>query len=79
MPEPKIIPSHTLSIEALTESPGVNPVSAVQYCVVGANGRRYIYGDQSWVAAGHAVDEAHPGGHVEQRTITITYGEWNRS
>lgn len=68
-------PRH-LSLNALTYH-NDDPTEAVQYCIVGANGRRYVYGDQEWVASGAAIEDSHPGGHVEKRTISITYGEWS--
>lgn len=71
-----MIPFLTLSIDALTDQTGENPTGAVQYCVVGAFGERHVYGDQGWVASGQAVIDAHPGGHVEYRTVTISYGAW---
>lgn len=71
------IPSYSLDITGLTESRDDNPTSAVQYCVVDEKGIRRVYGDQEWVVSGQAVIDAHPGGRVEQRTITITYGEWS--
>ncbi len=77
MPEPKI-PMHRLDIDALTDAID-NPTEAVQYCVVGPRGDRQVFDDQSWVADGRALSWAEDGAHVEQRTITITYGEWNRS
>jgi hypothetical protein len=71
------IPSYSLDITALTETRDDNPTSAVQYCVVDTFGGRHVYGDQNWVASGQAVIDAHFDGHIEQRTISISYGEWS--
>ena len=76
MPEPKTIPSFSLEITGLTWVRDDNPTGGIQYCAVDELGVRHIYGDQEWVMSGQAIIDAHPGGHVEQRTITITYGEW---
>lgn len=69
------IPSYSLDITGLTDE-FVDPTSAVQFCIVDRDGERRVYGDQSWVADGRALAH-HEGGHIESRTITITYGEWS--
>jgi len=70
------VPSRVLDIVGLTDEE-TDPTTAIQYAVRTPDGRQHLYGDQSWVAFGRAIsDGSHPGGVVVQRTITITYGEW---
>lgn len=54
------------------------PVKAVQYAVVSPDGERVAYGDQRWVMSGRALDDAPAGSRVEFRTISLSYGEWQR-
>jgi hypothetical protein len=68
------MPDHTFSIDALTSDDPFEPTSAVQWSVVDG-GDRKIYGDQSWVKDGRVL-RLHPDGHLERRTITVTYGPW---
>jgi len=75
MSEIDLLRNHLVHIAALTDVVS-DPTAAVQFCVVDEHGERHVYGDQSWIAGGRAVREAHPGGRVERRTVTITYGEW---
>lgn len=67
--------NYLLYIAALTDE-RVDPTSADQFSVVDRDGVRHVYGDQSWVAYGQVLVDAHPGGRVQRRTVTITYGEW---
>ena len=64
-----------LDVAALTVDGLDEPHTATQFCVV-ENGRRHVYGDQSWVAHGDVLRQEHPDGHIERREITLTYGEW---
>jgi hypothetical protein len=67
---------HRLALDALAEQhPDDSPETADQYCVVDPDGTRHVYGDQGWVKDGQALKH-HPGGRIEHRTITISYGEW---
>lgn len=68
------IPAHTLAIDALTDDV-LDPEMAVQYCVVGEDGFRHVYGDQQWIADGRVL-RYHPDGQIQRRVITITYGDW---
>lgn len=54
---------------------GRGPHLGVQFTVLATNGERHTYGDQEWVADGRALDH-HPGGRVQHRSVTITYGPW---
>jgi len=68
------IPLHRLDIPALTDEPGDNPSTAVQYSVV-VDGKREMDSDQRWMADGRAL-WVYEGGRIECRDITISYGEW---
>lgn len=65
------IPCYSVEVDDAGE-----PQSGVQYGVLGKDGKHYLYGDQGWVASGQAIEDAHPGGRIQRRTFTITYGEW---
>lgn len=67
-------PEYLLSISALTTE-REDPTAATQYAVVLPDGTRIAYGDQSYVRWGEVLKD-HPEGRIEQRTVTITYGEW---
>lgn len=68
------IPRYSLELTARTDQ-REDPTHAVQYAVLD-RGEHHTYGDQSWVAYGRALTDAHPHGRVQRRTVTITYGQW---
>jgi hypothetical protein len=70
------IPSYRLDFYGLTDQRDGEPTQAVQFAVVDRGGERYQYGDQSWVYSGQAIEDSHPGGKIQRRTVTIVYGEW---
>lgn len=67
-----------MDIPALTTEMLDEPTTGEQWCVVDADGMRHIYGDQGWIKS-HEALSFHPGGHVEHRPMTITYGDWTVS
>jgi hypothetical protein len=72
-------PRYSLDIVARTsEDPAAgDQVNCVQFAVVDPDGERHVYGDQSWVAFGVVIrDGSHPDGKIQQRRLTITYGDW---
>lgn len=71
------VPTYSAHLTGLTGERIDDPTWAVQFAVVDPDGTRTAYGDQSWVAASGPVrDGSHPGGRIQSRTVTITYGEW---
>lgn len=62
------------SISAMTAERDY-PTAAIQYAVALPDGTRIAYGDQSYVRWGEVLKD-HPDGRIEQRTVTIAYGEW---
>ena len=69
------IPPNSVEIAARTDDVSDEPRTAVQYGVRDGN-RVRVYGDQLWVAAGHAVRDCHLDGQTVRRTITFAYGDW---
>ena len=69
---------HLMSVTALTDNPpDQDPTSGVQYAVLDPDGQHHTYGDQSWVKYGGPVQGgSHPGGRIQSRTVTVTYGPW---
>lgn len=70
-------PKFSLDLIARTSDPAEYPAVGVQYCVVDDDGGRHVYGDQMWVPSGACIrDGSFPGGRIERREVTISYGEW---
>ena len=70
------IPQQSLEVAGLTDD-DVDPASGIQFAVLDPSGKRHKDGDQSWVAYGTVLtDGNHPGGWIQYRTISISYGEW---
>ncbi len=69
------IPRHSIELVGLSDQTD-ELTEATQFAVLDPNGRRSAYGDQSWVAYGCVLQDAHPNGRIQYRRIHITYGEW---
>lgn len=69
------IPRHSVEMVGLTDQTD-DVTDVTQFAVLDPDGRRSVYGDQSWVAYGRVLRDAHPDGRIQFRQITISYGEW---
>ena len=72
------VPQHLIAITGLTDDDQrtQDPTTGAQFAVLDPDGERTAYGDQRYVAYGECLQDGHPDGKIQRRTITITYGEW---
>ena len=68
-------PRYPIGLTGRTDE-AADPTSGVQFAVLFPDGERFAYGDQSWVAYGTCLKDLPDGCRIEQRSISISYGEW---